>query len=525
MFNYIKQYDDRMKKLFMILMSAALFVCCSDDKEDTGGVVGNQEISLSTEALVLDMNGKTSGGSSNTVTITSSAEWRLAGDVSWCTPSVAKGNNGTTVTFTAATNETGENREVNLYFICGNAARKLTIKQFPEEVVEFKNIGDSYTMAAAGGRMTIMVKTNLDTSTSETSEDWINLYRIGDPSSSEQWIQFVVDANSTFYDREATITMFKGTTLEKKIKVIQSKFIGVIIEGPKSYEFGVDGGTVSVKATGSIDFKSILAANSAWIKAVETSSTGTDIITKTFDITCEAGKWTRTGAVGFVALSGSTTAVTISISQVDPNPELFTIPDATFAKRLVALKHITEKDNKYYMNYSGYIATSLSITGNTYSSIQSLEGLERFVNLTSFTNEDNLVRKVDVSKNTKIRSLSLNYFPLEELIMGDINVTSFTANNYLYAYYDNTKRSKSFTVSSSKLKTITINHTSNATNDEVEWVDITECPALTSLSCNRNSGKLKSIYVTQAQKDAYDAGKLSIITNVNFDKSTGVIVK
>ncbi len=512
-----------MKKLFMILLSAALFVCCSDDKEETSSTEG-QKISLNAETILLDKSGSVSTGSSSTITVTSSAEWRLTGDVSWCTPSVAKGSNGTTITFSASANETGENREVNLYFICGDATQKLNIKQFPEEVVEFKNVSDSYTMAAAGGRMTIRVNTNLDTNNCEVSEEWVRLYRAGDSTSGEQWVQFVIDTNTTFYDREATITMFKGTDLEKEIKVTQTKHVGIVLESPASYEFGVSGGKVTVKATGNISFKTTISGTStAWLSAVETSSTGTDIITKTFEITCAAGNWTRTGTVALVPNSGTT--INLSFSQVDPNPSLFDVPDAAFANRLVTLGYLIAKDSKYYMTYTGYTATSFSSTSSASPFMQSVEGIERLENITSFTLYYTNTRKIDLSKNTKITSLTLYYSPFEEIILGDLNITTLTINNYLYNYYDNTNRAKSFTATSSKLKTITINHTTTATYDEVEFVDITGCPALTSLSCNRNSGNLKEIRVTQAQKDAYTAGTLTITTNAAFNKTTGIVVK
>ncbi len=511
-----------MKKLLIILISLAAFlISCSDDNDNTGSFE-NQNLSLSAEAIILDVQGNVSEGAQNTVTVTSTADWKLTGDVSWCTPSVIKGNTGTTVAFTAEKNNTGEYREVNLFFICGDAAKKFTVKQFPEGVVEFINLSDTYTMSNIGGRMTVKVNTNLDVFNTEISEDWVSI-RAEKDNSETKWVQFVFDANKTFYDRPVTITMFKGTDFEKSFVVTQTKFTGVIITGTSDYEFGVEGGKVTVTASANVNFStSITTANAAWISAVETSSSGTDVITKTFEITCAAGAWTRNGIVTLSPTSG--TSAVINISQVDPNPELFSVPDKVFADRLVSLGYIVAKDSKYYMTYSGYTATSLSFGSSSYSAMESVEGIERFVNLTSLSLQYVNVRKLDLSKNTKITTLTSNYLPLEELILGDLSLTSRSIT-YLYNYYNNTNRAKSFTASSSKLTSLSLAHTSTASYDEVEWIDVTRCPALTSLNCNRNSGNLKFIYVTAAQKAAYDGGTLAITTNANFDKTTGIVVK
>lgn len=510
-----------MKKLLIILMSLASIIVACSDSNDNAEILENQDVSISAETILLDMKGS-STGSSGTVTVTSTADWRLTGDLSWVTASATKGSNGAAVAFSAATNETGEEREVNLYFICGNATQKLTITQLPEKFVEFTNLSDSYTMVTAGGRITVMVNTNLDVFNTEISEDWVTL-RAEKDDSETKWVQFVFDANTAFYDRDVIITMFKGTDSETSFTVTQSKSVEVILEGQDSYEFGVNGGTITITAKGNVDFHpSITAANAVWISAVETSSSGTDIITKTFEITCAAGNWTRNGVVTLSPTSGK--SATVNISQVDPDPELFDVPDAVFAAGLLDLGYIGSKDDKYYMTYTGYTATSLSFNLVSYSEMASVEGIEKFVNLTSLTLGYCNVRKLNLSKNTKITRLTNSFIPLEELILGDINLTTRSIS-YLYNYYDNTKCAESFTLSSSKVTSLTLNQTSGIEYDDVEFIDITGCPALRTLTANRGSGKLKNIYVTSSQKSAFDAGALAITTHSSFDKDTGIVVR
>lgn len=90
-----------MKRYLILLLSVALFAACNDTKETDDHKTPKQTISLNAEAIEFDVDGDAFAGVSS-ITATSSADWRLVGDTSWCTPSVTKGVNGTTVTFTAA---------------------------------------------------------------------------------------------------------------------------------------------------------------------------------------------------------------------------------------------------------------------------------------------------------------------------------------------------------------------------------------------------------------------------------------
>lgn len=508
-----------MKKIFIILMSVTMFVCCSDDNDGADNS-GAQEISLNTETIVLGMDGNVSSGSSNTVTVVSTSDWKLSGDVSWCTPSVTKGNNGTSVTFTASENNTGEYREVNLYFICGNAAAKLTVYQFPEEVVDYNNVSDSYSVDAAGKNLTFRVTTNLDVSNYETSEDWIT-FRPGIGTARERWIQFSIASHNSFYSRQGTITLFKGTDYEKTVAVEQNPYYGILTDDAITYERGITAGTIDVKVRGNVTFNPTVASTySGWLSCQEISSTGTDIVEKTYRISYTATEYSRNGVVTITPSTG--TSISISITQKNPNPELFEIPDAVFSARLVAWGYVLASGDKFELTYTGYNTTSISLSSSAYANIASIEGIEKFVNLTSFTLRYVNVRKVDLSKNTKLTTLTINYAPIEELILGDLPFTNLSIS-YLYNYYIVTNVAESFTISSSKVTSLTLSQTSYTNFEKLEYIDITACPAITSLTCNRSTGNLKYIYVTQTQKNAYDAGTLSITANANYPVT--VVVK
>lgn len=457
--------------------------------------------------LSLNMAGNAATEASNSVTITSSAVWRLAGDGTWCNPSVSKGNNSETVTFTAAANETGKYREVDFYFICGDASQKLTVIQSPEEVVEFGTMQDNYAAPSQGHRLTVRLTTNLDVFNCDISEPWVTL-RAEKNDFESKWLQFIVAPTTVFTERSATVTMFKGTAAEKSFVITQERLNGIVLDSPAGYTFGVDGGKVTITARSNIDFApSLTTKDAVWLHATEISSSVTEHITKTYEIACDPGVYLRTGTITLKPTTG--TSVNITVSQTNPNLELFDLSDPVFASALLARGFIAAKDNRHYMTYDGYIATSVAV--NQFPKLKSIEGIERFVNMKSLMLNYSEVKRIDVSKNPAVTSVRANSIPLEELILGDNNATVEIDN--LYAGSNDGMRSQSFTVSGSKLRALTIDFSDNGDYNELQWIDITGCPAMADLFCDGSCAKLEYIYVTQAQKNAYDAGTLEIETN------------
>lgn len=508
-----------MKKILIILISAVLLVCCKDNEDNTP-VFDNQEISIDSEAIVFGVDGKVPVGAADSVIVTSTAKWRLVGDTSWCSPAIKNGVKKDTIYFTAKKNDTEMERSVVFTLICGNATAKLAVHQLPEGFVYADKVPNTYSVTASGGNITLRLTSNLDTDNYEISSDWITL-RPGISTSTERWMQFSIASQTDFSDRTGTITLFKGTKFEKIVTVQQERYYGVVTTDPIKYDVGMAGGTIDITVRGNVSFSSSVAtAYSAWLSCQEISSTGTDIVEKTYRISYTASDFTRTGIVTITPTKG--TSIGITVVQEDPNPELFDVPDNIFAGRLVALGYIVAKGDKYYMTYTGYTATTLSFNSSAYSSMESVQGIERFVNLTTLTLSGCKVKKLDLSKNTKIATLTNNYIALEELLLADLPFTTRSIS-YLYNNYSTSDAAKSFRLSSSKVTSLTLNQTLNTSYDKLESIDITGCPALITLSCNRGSGVLKNIYVTQAQKNAYDAGTLTITTNANFSGS--IVVK
>ena len=81
-------------KYYMMILSALLMLgSCSDDDDPTTGM--DARISLSSDVLQV-----TKEGGTVSVTVTSDADWRLAGVCDWAHPSATEGQSGDVVTFT-----------------------------------------------------------------------------------------------------------------------------------------------------------------------------------------------------------------------------------------------------------------------------------------------------------------------------------------------------------------------------------------------------------------------------------------
>lgn len=484
-----------MKKIMILLAAATYFAGCGKT-DDIDAATAVQHIELSTEKIVFDKTGNVMVYSDHSVVVTSSAEWRLVGNASWCIPSAVGGHSAATVTFAALPNETDEVRETTLVFICGNVSKELVVSQLPEGRVEYMNeVKDAYEFGAEGGSIFIRLNSNLDANELAMSQAWITLPRPGATTSGEQWIQIVVEPNPEFSDRTGTVTLFPGTEIEREITIDQEAYSGVRTDSPTEYQFGPEGDTVTIVATGDADF-TIESEYGDWITLEEISSREVDgLFEKTLRIVCAAGDFNRRGTVELIPQSG--TGVEIRFTQTTPNPPLFEIPDEDFAYYLASSDYVIDRgEGKYELTSDGYALTELELD---WMDTESLKGIEQFVNLRSLSLSSLPLRVVDLSGNTKLEELNIYSIPLAELTLGDANITELAL--YTLNYWDaEPAGADSLTVSSNKLKVLEINEDSSWEPDYIEVINVVNCPALTELECVRLPGVLKRVYIAKDQQ-------------------------
>ena len=78
-----------MKKLLILLFSVMSLLSCDDDSKEQPEIKNDADISISSEVLTF-LNDGNPVTTINSVAITSSGDWRMIGDKTWCVPSVSK---------------------------------------------------------------------------------------------------------------------------------------------------------------------------------------------------------------------------------------------------------------------------------------------------------------------------------------------------------------------------------------------------------------------------------------------------
>ena len=167
-------------------------------------------------------------------------------------------------------------------------------------------------------------------------------------------------------------------------------------------------------------------------------------------------------------------------------PELLyyvAIPDVNFEKSLIALKIDDVQDGKV-LRKSVSTLTTLNLSGQTKTEsdkISSLVGIEAFINLRQLTFSYNLIKSVDISKNTNISTLYCDHNALTEL--------DLSKNKALVFVFCGFNDLTSFDVSNNTALTDL-----QCGSNSLKKLDITKNTALINLGCSTN--QLSELYLT-----------------------------
>ena len=134
-------------------MAVSLFGSCSDDKTDTD--LNAASITLSESVIEAGEDGATVD-----IKVTSSGDWRVAGNCDWARPSVTSGANGESISFTVDANDLGEVREATFKVFTGSAVAKVMINSTPGLYFDLAS-EDTFTLPKEGSVLSVEIKTNI----------------------------------------------------------------------------------------------------------------------------------------------------------------------------------------------------------------------------------------------------------------------------------------------------------------------------------------------------------------------------
>ena len=514
-----------MKKIFWMLLAAVTWTGCGDDNGTDEPAVA-ASLSLSTETLLFDARGNVSGESTDRVTVTSSGDWRLGGRQVWCEPSAVEGADGAEVLFTVEPNETLEARSVTFTFMCGNREQHLTVMQQGSSVLDLES-GDTAEIGPDGGDVRVKMWSSSQTSYRfEEEVDWVRPAVTPASKSSLQpsFLYFTVDPNTSGRDRSARLIITNTEGDELTATITQHKNLLLELMGESILTVPVEGQEIDVQLRSNVELN---VASEEWIVLQNEPDHTGDLVEQTLNFRIEpTAEAFRNGTIRITSPEDESMLVEIFVNQGE-KPQGVHFPDAAFRQILIDNGYVTLiSGDECQITEKGQNATTLpSLYDKGITSLQGVEAFKNLVDLGADGIMTNSVKVLDLSGNPNFKKLyytssfsgKRSYLaenPIEQLILGDAPIE----NGYVFlAYLYNSSAglySQSVTVSGTKVLTVDISLTSY---DQVKWLDVTGCPNITKVVLH--SYYLGTLYVTQAQKEAIDAGTITI-QDSNYPTST-----
>jgi len=165
----------------------------------------------------------------------------------------------------------------------------------------------SIMFESEGGSKTFTVTcTNVSSWTISGYESWVHV-NVTAGSSNSETVTVTVDANTSSSSRTSKIIV-SGGGLSKEITITQNPPTDDISVSSSSMTFGVDGGEKTVSITCKLDWN--ITDYPSWVKVSSSSGTGNS----SFTITVLPND-TGTSRTGTITIKGTTSSVTISITQ------------------------------------------------------------------------------------------------------------------------------------------------------------------------------------------------------------------
>lgn len=512
-----------------MLLAAVAWTGCGDDN-GTGEPAAVASLSLSTGTLLFEADGQVSGESADRVTVASSGEWRLAGRQLWCEPSAVEGVDGDEVNFTVQPNESLEARSVTFTFMCGSREEHLTVTQLGGSVLDLEG-GGTLELGPEGGDVRVKMWSSSQTSCRfEEEVDWMHPAVTAASRSELQpsFLYFTVDPNTTGRAREARLILSNAEGDERTAVITQHKNLVLELIGESTFAVPVKGQEIGFQLRSNVE---LAVESEEWIVLLSDPDHTGDLVEQTLNFRVEpTAEAFRNGTIRITSPEDESLLVEVFVNQGE-KPQGVHFPDAAFRQILIDNGYVTLiSGDECQITEKGQNATTLPSLYN--KGIESLQGIEAFKNIVDLGAEGimtNSVKVLDLSGNPNFKKLYytssfsgkrsyLDMNPIEQLILGDAPIENgyvFLANLY---NFNAGLYSQSVTVSGTKVLTVDISLTSY---DQVKWLDVTGCPNITTIMLH--SYYLKTLYVTQEQKEAIDGGSITI-QDSNYPTSTLQII-
>ena len=248
-----------MKKILTLLAIALATVTSCKEEE----ITQESYIYLNYEELVFDAEGGEDG-----FYVECTDVWKISGSADWCEVSSMSGINGDYVSFKVEPSEDTDERRVTYTFVCGTASQEFTVIQKQKDALTVTS--SNFEVPANGQGITIEVKANIQFEYEVTDgSEWI--HEVETKAMETTVLNFVVDANSEFEDREGQITITSGD-ISETITIHQAEAVPAINIETKEYEVSAECEPITVEIDANVEYS--YSTDADWIHFADNSEKG-----------------------------------------------------------------------------------------------------------------------------------------------------------------------------------------------------------------------------------------------------------
>ena len=380
-----------MKRILPILMLVILAIPASCEKETV---------------LIIDQTALsfTDIGGSQTISLTANKPWTASSNQSWCkiSPSAGEEAASSRITLTFDANTTYDSRNCSVTFTCAEKTATVNVSQSTNNGLLVSQT--SYELTKSAQQINIQVQANVKFSVEIDNgcKDWVKYNSTKGLTTSTVILD--IAENETYDNRDGMVTIKQdGGSLSSTVIIKQSQADGLIAE-KKEYVVSSDSQVLDIHVRSNINYDVIIDETCKdWISRISTKGLVED--TLFFQITNNENDQRQAK----IYLRSSTIEEEIVVIQEDGRFVEF--DDVYF--ELFCLKYY-DKNNDRRISFSEAAAVeSISITSG--SNIKSLNGIERFINLTSLVCERVHLKSLDISHNSALTFLNCGSTGLAEL--------------------------------------------------------------------------------------------------------------
>lgn len=427
-----------------------------------------------------------------------------------------------------------------------------TQEQEDNDEVILKLSVDNISVDAAGGQEIIQLTANTDwyIENPTSQNGWCDISPVSGKSGTTS-LSINVQANG--YDKREYVFNIKSKDEEALLTIVQKQlgFFQFILTGTNGNIFYDEGGICNVLATTSLEYDIEYTGNGGeWISRTPTKALTQETIS--FTISEYTGNTQRECDIIFKERGGE---LKDTVHIIQYHDKIIEFEDNNF-KHYCLTQYDTNNDGEItkreVINVAFVFFSSLN-------PVSSLRGIEEFENLMSLRCNSVGISELDLSKNSKLFSLEcddnnlssldlsnnndLTYLScdnnnLTELTLADQNWQSLSCSNNLLVSLgspNNPIKTSSLYCDGNKLENLYITGGSYVDCDDnnLNNIDLSSCPNLTSLDCDhnnlreldiRNNHKLTNLYCDYNELDRIYIPDYNLLSYLSVDNNnlTGI---